>query len=56
VDGDTLTMDACVCSLDGTSILRTTHSGAADQAEAIGKEAAANLLAQGADSIIAGIV
>lgn len=55
VEGDTLTMNACVCSLDGKTILRVTVSGSTDTSEALGKQAAQALLDQGADAIIAEI-
>lgn len=53
VDGDQLSLDACVCSLDGATVLRSKVSGAAADAEALGAQAAAELLASGADAIVA---
>ena len=50
-----LHMDGCVCSLDGAAILRTQVAGLADEAAALGKEAAEQLLELGADAIIAEI-
>ncbi|MFP6582667.1 MAG: hydroxymethylbilane synthase [Candidatus Hydrogenedentota bacterium] len=56
VDGDTLTLEACVCSLDGKTTLRATVSGAIDDAEPLGQQAALDLLSLGANAIIAEIV
>jgi hydroxymethylbilane synthase len=52
VEDGVLTMDGCVCSLDGTTTLRTTVSGPSDNAEDLGKQAAEDLLSQGAVAII----
>lgn len=54
-DGDLMLL-GCVASLDGTRILRAEISGSPDAAETLGKQGAAILLEQGADSIIAEIV
>lgn len=56
VEGDTITLEACVCSLDGLTILRSTLAGTPDSAQALGQQAAQDLLAQGADAIVADIV
>jgi len=52
-EGDALILSGCVCKLDGTRILRAKVSGAVSDAEALGNQAAQELLAAGADSIIA---
>lgn len=44
---------AAVISVDGTRILRTTARGASAEAKALGARAAAQLLAQGAEEILA---
>ncbi len=53
LDGDTLTLDSFVAEPDGSRILRAHASGPVADAVQIGETAAANLLAQGADAIIA---
>lgn len=53
VTGETLSMEACVCSLDGTKVLRTTVSGAATEAASLGRQAADALIGDGADALIA---
>jgi hydroxymethylbilane synthase len=56
-DGNRLDLQAIVISLDGTRALRASASGPArdaDQADAIGRRAAADLLAQGAAALLAG--
>jgi hydroxymethylbilane synthase len=55
VEGDTLTMNACVCSLDGKTFLCVTVVGAIADAEALGKQGAQELLKQGAVAIIENI-
>ena len=55
VIGASLTLAACVCSLDGADVLRTTVEGPADEAEALGASAAETLRAMGAADIIAAI-
>ncbi len=55
IDGDTIYLEACVCSLDGKTTLRTKLSGAVDTAQALGEQAAQDLLSQGADAIVAEI-
>jgi hydroxymethylbilane synthase len=52
-DGDQLDLQAIVISLDGTRALRATACGPARDAEAIGRRAAADLLAQGAAALLA---
>ena len=56
IEGDALTLSGCVCKLDGTKILRAKVSGAVSDAEALGNQAAQELLASGADSIVAEII
>lgn len=55
VDGDALSLEACVCSLDGKTILRATTLGVINEAESLGHQAAQDVIAQGADAIIAEI-
>ena len=52
IEGDTLTLDACVAAVDGSQILRTRESGPKDDALRIGERAAASLLAAGAATLI----
>lgn len=47
-----LFMSACVCSIDGAKLLRTTISGSPESAQSLGEQAARDLIAQGAKSII----
>jgi hydroxymethylbilane synthase len=54
-DGDQLDLQAIVLSLDGTRALRASASGPARDADAIGRRAAADLLAQGAAELLAGV-
>jgi hydroxymethylbilane synthase len=54
-DGNQLDLQAIVISLDGARALRATASGPARDAEAIGRRAAADLLAQGAAELLVGI-
>jgi hydroxymethylbilane synthase len=53
-DGRRLDLQAIVISLDGARALRASASGPADDADAIGRRAAADLLAQGAAELLAG--
>ena len=53
VEGDRLALEACVCSVDGTSVLRTRCEGESRQATELGQAAARQLLAQGAADLIA---
>jgi hydroxymethylbilane synthase len=52
-DGDRLDLQAIVISLDGTRALRASASGPARDADAIGRRAAEDLLAQGAAELLA---
>jgi hydroxymethylbilane synthase len=54
-DGDRLDLEAIVISLDGTRALRASASGPARDADAIGRRAAADLLAQGAAELLVGV-
>jgi hydroxymethylbilane synthase len=53
--GRMITLVACVCSLDGKTVLRTTCTGPFDNPAAIGRQAAEKLLQQGAAEIVAAI-
>lgn len=53
VEGGKLTLRACVCSLDGATVLRAEASGASEDAASLGRDAAESLLADGADAIVA---
>jgi hydroxymethylbilane synthase len=53
--GSRLQLTACVCSLDGARVLRTTVEGHRDRAREAGERAAQDLLAQGAGELIAAI-
>jgi hydroxymethylbilane synthase len=53
LEGDLLVLDAVVAEPDGQRMLRTSQRGTVEDADALGKRAAADLLAQGADAIIA---
>lgn len=52
VSGDTLTLSACVCSLDGEKIIRTEVRGPVSDAHALGEDVAARLREAGAESLI----
>lgn len=52
VEGDRLALQACVGSLDGTTLVRDTLTGAVAEAERIGIELAEKLIGQGADKIL----
>ena len=55
-EGDALSLSGCVCSLDGTQVLRAEVSGPASDAEALGNRAAEKLLASGANAIVAELI
>ncbi|MCD8522249.1 MAG: hydroxymethylbilane synthase [Saccharospirillaceae bacterium] len=55
LDGDALSLRGLVGSVDGKTLLRTTQSGLAADAEAIGIAAAEDLLAQGAGAILSAV-
>ncbi len=52
---DTLSLAACVCDPDGRTVLRAEAQGPPDDADALGRGVADDLLRQGADRIIAAI-
>jgi hydroxymethylbilane synthase len=54
-DGDDINMTGFVASVDGTQMLRETTSGNIKNAEAIGRDLAAKLVARGADKILAAL-
>ena len=53
VQGDTLTLTACVCSLDGTRHLAAQARAPAGEADALGQRVAEQLLARGAAALMA---
>jgi hydroxymethylbilane synthase len=53
--GETLALQALVAALDGSRVLRATVEGPVGEPEALGRRAAAELLAQGTDEILAAI-
>ena len=53
VQGSRLSLTACVCSVDGKTVLRTQCEGAASDAVSLGQAAAMQLLDQGAAVLIA---
>ncbi|MDH5434082.1 MAG: hydroxymethylbilane synthase, partial [Gammaproteobacteria bacterium] len=55
IENDQVTIDALVGSLDGKSIIQKQIIGSTDQAEALGTQLAEELLAAGADKILAEI-
>jgi hydroxymethylbilane synthase len=54
-EGDKINMTGFVASVDGTQMLRETTSGSIKNAEAIGRDLAAKLVARGADKILAAL-
>jgi hydroxymethylbilane synthase len=54
-DGDNINMTGFVASVDGKQILRESTSGKIHNAEAIGRDLAAKLVARGADKILAAL-
>ena len=52
VEGDQLTLEGVVASLDGKELLRTSIAGPADQAEELGVQLAKQLITMGADKIL----
>lgn len=53
VEEGVLVLHACVCSLDGKTVIRCRVEGALSDAEAIGLDAAKRLRAEGGDAIVA---
>lgn len=56
VENDIITINAIIASLDGTTILRDTISGSAQDAEALGKQLGNKMLAEGGKQILASIL
>ncbi|HRK35689.1 MAG TPA: hydroxymethylbilane synthase, partial [Candidatus Hydrogenedentes bacterium] len=54
VDGQ-ITLSACVCSVDGTTVLRVTEHASAEDPAIVGEQAAARLLLMGAAELIAAL-
>jgi hydroxymethylbilane synthase len=54
LDGDTIELVAAVIALDGSKALRAQRTGPRRDAVALGRAVAADLVAQGADEILAG--
>lgn len=52
IEGDNLYMEGLVASLDGQIIIKSSHSGAINQAAEVGRFLAQNLLRRGADTIL----
>lgn len=55
LEAGTLVLDALVASLDGERVLRTRVQGRPEAAEALGRAAATDLVAQGTDEILSAI-
>lgn len=56
VENDIININAIIASLDGTTILRDTISGNAQDAEALGKQLGNKMLAEGGKQILASIL
>ena len=54
-EGDHINMTGFVASVDGKQMLRESVTGSIDNAEAVGQELAAKLVARGADKILAAL-
>ena len=54
-DGDNINMTGFVASVDGKQMLRENVTGSIDNAETVGQELAAKLVARGADKILAAL-
>ncbi len=52
VDGETLSIQACACSPDGTKVVRATETGSIEAPEALGRKIAERLMAGGASAFI----
>lgn len=52
IEGDTLSMDGLVASVDGTNIITAQISGSVKECEALGIKLAEDLLSQGGDKIL----
>jgi len=55
LDGDQISLEGLVASVDGKTILKTRVGGASDDPEAIGVKAAEHLLEQGAEALLSAI-
>lgn len=55
VEGGNLHLLACVCSLDGNTLIRTSRMGSVDNPHELGMRVASELLQRGADAIVASI-
>lgn len=55
VAGERLRLDGMVASLDGTTVLRTATEGAAQDADVLGRQLAAELLDRGAGEVLAAV-
>lgn len=52
LEGETLVLDACLCSVDGSEVLRESARGSAAQASGLGEEVAQKLLKAGGGRIL----
>ncbi len=52
VEGGRLLLDACVCAVDGSEVVRDSATGPAGQPEALGRALGEKLLAAGADRLL----
>ena len=56
VEGDKIKIEAIIAALDGSTVLRDTIEGAADDAVALGQELGRKMLANGGQAILAAIL
>ena len=56
VDGEKIKIEAIIAALDGSTVLRDTIEGAADDAVALGQELGRKMLANGGQAILAAIL
>ena len=56
VEGDQIKIEAIIAALDGSTVLRDTIEGAADDAVALGQELGRKMLANGGQAILAAIL
>ena len=56
LNNNLLTLNGLVGSLDGSTIIKVSITGAATEAESLGEKLAAKLLAKGADKILAELI
>jgi len=52
VEGGRLVLDACVCAVDGSEVVRDRAEGAVEQPEAMGRALGEKLLEAGADRLL----